>query len=174
MLQNKLKKLFFLFIFSFLFAAFSQDIKHNPWSLIIYRSENDSRLNTVRSYVRIQDMDGNDVIGTKAKAFYEWTCDKGKYYGYKKNPYLIGGMAMHLNLKKGKYRISVFTPESELEFFEGEAKGEWKSEAFIYDTENPLKVIFVYPGANENGFYNGTWYVSYKAPLWHKFTRPVM
>ena len=166
--------MFFLSLIFLQAPLFSQDIKHNPWSLIIYRSENDSRLNNVRCYVHITDEEGNEVLGTKAKAFYEWVNDKGKYYGYKKQPFLTGGMALHLNLKKGKYKISVYSPESELEFFEGEAKGEWSSNEFLYDTENPLKVMFVYPDADENGFYSGKWYVSYKAPLWHKFTRPVM
>lgn len=156
------------------------DLRHNPWSLIVYRSENDFRLNDIRSYVKITDEEGNDAFevgengAPKAKAFYEWVSEPGVYYGYQRKPYLRGGMALHLNLKKGKYKISVYTPEEDLEYFEGNAKGAWVSDEFLYDTENPLKVIFVYPDADENGFYSGKWYVSWKAPKWWKFTRPVM
>lgn len=151
---------------------YAQDLKHNPWSLVIYRSENDSSLNNVRCWLKIEDEDGNDAFGEKVKAYYEWVALPGRLNSYRKSVYLSGGMAAHLNLKKGKYRISVYTPEDELMYFSGEAKRGWKSNVFLYDTENPAKVIFVYPSADGNGFYNGNWIVSGKAPEWFRFTKP--
>ncbi len=151
-----------------------ENLKHNPWSLIIYRSENDPSLNAIRCLVKITDEDGNDAFGTKVNATYEWTSIPGRVHSYRKTRYLLGGMAMHLVLKRGKYRISVHTPEDDLAYFPGEAKSEWKSNEFLYDTQNPAKVIFVYPAANENGFYSGEWIVGAFAPKWFRFTKPVM
>ena len=45
------------------------------------------------------------------------------------------------------------------------------SNTFYYDTNNPTKVIFVMPTADENGFYDGGWYIDYKAPKFFKFTK---
>lgn len=167
-----MKKFVFLFAFVFLFPMFSEDVHHNPWSLIIYRSENDSSLNNIRCWIKIEDEEGNDAFSSKVKASYEWISIPGRLYNYKKTYYLSGGMAMHLNLKSGKYKISVYTPKEELAYFSEDAKDEWKSNEFLYDTKNPTKVIFVYPAANENGFYSGEWIVSGYAPKWHKFTKP--
>lgn len=50
----------------------SGDVKHNPWELIIYRPENSSNLNEIRCWLKIEDEEGNDVLGTKATATYEW------------------------------------------------------------------------------------------------------
>ena len=168
-----MKRFSFFALFLLFSFAFPQDIHHNPWSLIIYRSENDSSLNNIRCFIRITDEEGNDAFETKIKACYEWVSDPGNLYKYQRKPFLSGGMAMHLNLKKGKYKISVYTPEEDLFYFSGEAKSRWESNEFFYDTENPAKVIFVIPEMNENGFYEGKWLVSGKAPAWFKFTKPV-
>ena len=81
-------------------------------------------------------------------------------------------MAIHLNLKPGKYNFSVYTPKEEQFYSTIPNKNQWESNIFSYSTENPLKVIFVYPEANENGFYTGRWKIDYKAPKFWKFTKP--
>ncbi len=149
-------------------------INHNPWELIIYRPENSSNLNEVRCWLKIEDEEGNEVLNTKVKAKYEWTSRPGSFYNYKKSIFISGGMAVHLNLKKGKYRFSVYTPKTELKYFSGNAKEEWTSNIFNYDTENPTKVIFIIPQADTNGFYAGKWIIDYKAPEWFKFTKPAV
>ncbi len=169
--MQKVKVLFFLLMFCSAFA-FSEKLHHNPWSLIIYRSENDSSINNIRCLVKIEDENGNDATKDKVKATYEWVSIPNVANNYKKSLYLMGGMAMHLNLKSGKYKISVSTPKSELVHFNGDAKETWESNVFLYDTKNPCKVIFVFPKVNENGFYRGEWLISAKAPAWHIFTKP--
>ncbi len=172
-----MKKLFTFLIFLFALPLNSltaeiPQIKHNPWELIIYRPENSSNLNEVRCWLKIEDENGNDVFKTKVNAKYEWISTPGIFYNYKNAVFINGGMAVHLNLKKGKYRFSLFTPKTELKYFSGDAKEEWISNIFEYDTENPAKVIFVVPEADENGFYTGRWIIDYKAPEWFKFTKP--
>lgn len=82
---------------------------------------------------------------------------------------------MHLLLKKGRYKISFCTPKEKI-FAQGLSQKlfekDWSSNIFLYDTENPAKVIFVSPTANENGFYNGSWHIDHKAPEFFKFTKP--
>lgn len=168
------KFLAILTFFALLAPIYSElpELKHNPWELIIYRPENSSQLNEIRCWLKIEDENGNDVLGTKVAATYEWASIPDVVNHYKKSVYLSGGMAAHLHLQSGKYRFSVFTPESELVNFSGKAKSEWKSNVFEYDTENPAKVIFVVPEADDNGFYSGKWFIDYKAPKWFKFTKP--
>ncbi len=167
---------FVFFVFSAFFSqpVFAQlpKLKHNPWELIIYRPENSPQINEIRCFLQITDENGNDVLGTKAKATYEWVSIPDVVHFYKKRVFLCGGMAVHLRLLPGKYRFSVFTPESELSSFSGSAKSEWKSNAFEYDTENPAKVIFIVPESDDNGFYRGSWFIDWKAPAWHMFTKP--
>ena len=83
---------------------------------------------------------------------------------YRRRLYLDAGMAMHLNIAPGKYRFSVYTPEEDTFMVPTDNKGDWISNTFEYDTENPLKVIFVWPGTDENGFYDGSWHIGWKAP----------
>ena len=83
---------------------------------------------------------------------------------YRKKIYLDAGMAMHLNIAPGKYRFSVYTPKKDTFWVKTENTGDWTSNTFEYDTSNPLKVIFVWPTVNENGFYSGGWHIDYKAP----------
>jgi hypothetical protein len=146
-------------------------IKHNPWELIIYRPENKTDFNYVRCFVRIEDENGNDVSQSKVKATYEWASIPNVVNRYRKRLYLDGGMAMHLNLKKGKYRFSVCTPKEFQCSFPSDNKNQWESNVFEYDTENPTKVIFVTPTSNDNGFYAGGWWIDWKAPEFFKFSK---
>ncbi len=191
---------------------FSQEVKPNPWSLIIYRPNNIGQMNDIWCWVKLEDFEtGQDVTYSKVKAKFEWventitverylnigtplTMQKDgnllqpqnklklestlwptvarlfrpekivKLYDYKKTYYLAGGMAMHLNLRPGKYRITVYTPKEKTNLFECENEGDWLSNEFIYNTENPTNVIFVTPTMNENCFYNGAWQINWKAP----------
>ena len=167
----------------------------DPWSLIIYRPDNSEGMNDVRCWLKLEDAQtGEDVTYTKAKANYEFVADRKKApirdttsisrmfkytgeapsYNYKKSYYLSGGMAMHLLLQPGKYKISVYTPKEHTIYVQTENKGDWTSNVFEYDTANPTNVIFVSPTANDNGFYNGGWHIDYKAPDFWKVTKPKM
>lgn len=150
----------------------SAEVKHNPWELIIYRPENSSKINEVPCWIKIEDAEGKDVTYTCARATYEWASIPDRINYYEKSWYLTGGMAMHLhNLKPGRYKFTFYTPK-EKQYPFTEFSHEWKSNEFYYNTENPAKVIFVYPTANDNGFYNGGWIISAKAPAYFKFTKP--
>lgn len=187
----KIRKINFLTIIFLLFLLFpiysqesqnprtidSKDVHHNPWDLIIYRPENSSQINDVRCWLKLEDENGNDVTYSAIrKATYEWISIPDIPNNYKRTYYLSGGMAMHLNIKPGKYKISFYTPEKDHEFveYDFENKGDWTSNIFEYNTDNPAKVIFLYPTANDNGFYNGGWIIDYKAPKYFKFTIPKM
>ena len=161
-------------------------VRPNPTTLIIYRPENYWDMNEIRCWLKLEDEEGNDVTYTAAKAAYEWP--SYKYWDTKKTNRTLpqtfdqqqpdsisskktynpsGGMAMHLNLKKGKYKISVYTPadkQNNFTYSDGSRAFEWTSNVFEYDTENPTNVIFVTATKNDNGFYNGGWIIDYKAP----------
>lgn len=205
---SKFKILFSILMFLFcgvsIFPLTAQDktenLHFNSWSLIIYRPQNNADMNTVRCWLKLEDENGNDVTYSAINsASYEWVNgDKPKSYNsrpplssvfnpnitsplykYEKTYYLSGGMAMHLNLNPGKYKISFFTPADKLYPFNYEIECEntekWLSNVFEYNTENPAKVIFVVPTANDNGFYNGGWYIDYQAPgFFKKITIPKM
>lgn len=167
---------FFLILLNATFLHAEDEVRHNPWSLIIYRPANSYQINETRCYLKLEDADtGEDVTYTKAKANYSWISEPKKGIPYERSYYLCGGMAMHLLLKKGRYKISFYTPKEKV-FGQGFSREllekDWNSNAFLYDTENPAKVIFVSPAANENGFYNGGWHIDYKAPKFFKFTKP--
>ncbi|MBC6712936.1 hypothetical protein [Treponema sp. Marseille-Q3903] len=163
-------------------------VKPNPTTLIIYRLESRYEMNEIRCWLKLEDENGNDVTYTSAKAAYEWpvykywdpyktnrtlpqtfTQREPDLIPYRKKYYLSGGMAMHLNLKKGKYKISLYTPIDQQNNFEYPTEGqrafEWHSNVFEYDTENPTNVLFVTPVTDENGFYNGGWLIDYKQPV---------
>lgn len=143
------------------------------YSLTIYRPANSSIFNDIPSYIKIEDENGNDVTYTAATYYYSYI-DKPKIlYKYKKSLFITGAMDMHVYLKKGKYRISFYTPK-EKQFDPYKTDKDWNSNYFYYNTENPLNVLFLSPTANENGFYNGGWYLDYKAPKYFKFTIPKM
>ncbi|WP_407398958.1 hypothetical protein [Treponema sp.] len=166
-----------VFLAAILFSlnAFSDgEIKHNPWELFIYRPENSEKMNEVRCWLKIEDMDGNDVTYTATKAHYIWISNPKQLYQYERTYYLSGGMAMYLHsIKPGRYRFTVCTP-ADKQYPYPNANRDWTSNEFIYDTNNPAKVIFVFPTADDNGFYDGGWTISGKAPKFFKFTKPKM
>ena len=141
---------------------------HDKTSLIIYRPDNLGVLNDIRCFLRLQDETGKDVTydTTTITATYEWVSIPDRANNYKKKYYLSGGMAMHLKLKKGRYKISLYTPvdqQNNFVYAEADAKPfQWESNVFEYNTENPTKVIFVSPTRNDNGFYNGGWIIDYR------------
>lgn len=138
----------------------AERLKFNSWELIISRPENSSNLQYDRLWFKALDENGNDVTYEKIKASYEWLTIPDKKNNYLKRYYLDSGMAMHLLIQKGKYTFYFYTDKSE-------------TKGFTYDTEKPAKVLFVYPSANDNGFYDGSWIISHKAPKYYKFTKPV-
>ena len=91
---------------------------------------------------------------------------------YQHTYYLDGGMSMHLLLKPGKYNISFYTPKEKVFGIKVSNKGDWISNTFYYDTTNPTNVIWLIPTANSNGFFNGGWYITYKAPQYFKYVKP--
>lgn len=166
---------------------------HPKNKLIIYRPQNNGEINEVRCYLQLLDENDEDVTFSSCSAAYEWienhydfgssqnlqeifssSRKKNVLYHYKKSYFLSGSMAMHLTLKPGKYKIRFYTPVDKQNNFsysiEGTKPYEWKSNTFEYDTQNPAKVIFVSPVVNENGFYNGSWHIDYKAPKYFKNT----
>lgn len=179
-MKTKNANIFFVVLSVFLLSEallYSDEVRHNPWSLIIYRPENSFQINETRCYLKLEDAEtGEDVTYTKARANYSWMSEPKKGIPYERSYYLCGGMAMHLLLQKGKYKMSFYTPKDKV-FGEGLSdellSRNWNSNVFLYDTENPAKVIFVSPTATENGFYNGGWHIDYKAPEFFKFTKPL-
>lgn len=159
-------------VFILLFFFFCIILQAN--ALIIYRPENSEDINEVRCYLKIEDEEGNDVTYSACKAYYAWYYAPEKLIKYQNKYYIDGGMACHVYLKTGKYKISVYTPKSFVSNFDlpDNLKKDWTSNYFEYNTENPVNVIFITPTANENGFYDGSWIVDYKAPKYFKFTRP--
>ncbi len=157
---------------------------HDKTSLIIYRPDNVGVLNDIRCFLRIQDEAGQDITYDTSyiTATYEWMSTPDIIRNYKHTYFLSGGMAMHLKLKKGRYKISLYTPVNQQNNFVYPESGEeartalqsgvveysqpqafqWESNVFEYNTENPTKVIFVTPTRNDNGFYNGGWVIDYK------------
>lgn len=141
---------------------------HDKTSLIIYRPDNIGVLNDIRCFLRIENEAGQDVTYDKKTitASYEWVSLPDRANNYKKKYYLSGGMAMHLKLKKGRYKISLYTPvdqQNNFVYAEADTKPfQWESNVFEYNTENPTRVIFVTPTRNDNGFYNGGWIIDYR------------
>lgn len=167
---------FYIFATALLSAQSKEEfnLRHNPWELIIYRPENTEKMTPVRCWLKIEDMEGNDVTHTAAKATYEWVTVPDRVNHYEKGWWLEGGIAMHLNLKNGRYKFTVSTPPDRQYPYPSKNRNEWKSNEFFYDTNNPAKVIFVYPTADDNGFYSGGWVISAKSPKFYKFTKPRM
>ena len=152
--------------YDFLDATKDMPAGHDKTSLIIYRPDNIGVLNDIRCFLRLEDEQGNDVTYTAATATYEWVSIPDHINKYKKKYFLSGGMAMHLKLKKGRYKISLYTPvdqQNNFVYAEADAKPfQLESNVFEYNTETPTKVIFVTPTRNDNGFYNGGWIIDYK------------
>ena len=178
-----MRKLFFFFLI-ISFPLFAQPVPgsyydfvdatkdlpagHDKTSLIIYRPDNTGVLNDIRCFLRIQDEEGNDITydTSRLTATYEWLSTADIIRNYKHTYFLSGGMAMHLKLKKGRYKISLYTPvdqQNNFTYAEADVKPfQWESNIFEYNTENPTKVIFVTPTRNDNGFYNGGWIIDYR------------
>lgn len=161
--------------YDFLDATKDMPAGHDKTQLIIYRPQNSEIINEIRCFLRIEDEDGKDITydTSKINATYEWTnSNPDEIFKYKKTYWLSGGCAMHLKLKKGKYKISFYTPidkQNNWTYPKSDTKPfQWESNVFEYNTENPTKVIFLVPTANDNGFYNGGWYIDYKAPVYLK------
>ena len=177
--------------YDFTEATKDKPVTRNPHTLILYRPQNNGDLNDIHCWLRLENEQGEDVTYTACKAAYEWvnsstvlpqknSMDFSRVFNgrkinlvsYKKSYYLAGGMAMHMNLDPGKYKISVYTPKDRQYNFtypvEGTRPFEWKSNIFEYDTDNPATVLFVIPTTNDNGFYNGGWYIDYKSPVFLK------
>ena len=155
--------------YDFIDATKDMPAGHDKTSLIIYRPDNIGVLNDIRCFLRLEDENGKDITYDKKyiTATYEWVSIPDRANNYKKKYYLSGGMAMHLKLKKGRYKISLYTPidqQNNFVYSEADAKPfQWESNVFEYNTENPTKVIFVTPTRNDNGFYNGGWIIDYKS-----------
>lgn len=161
--------------YDFLDATKDMPAGHDKTQLIIYRPQNSEIINEIRCFLRIEDEDGKDITydTSKLNATYEWTnSNPDVIFKYNKTYWLSGGCAMHLKLKKGKYKISFYTPidkQNNWTYPKSDTKPfQWESNVFEYNTENPIKVIFLVPTANDNGFYNGGWYIDYKAPVYLK------
>ena len=152
--------------FDFIDATKDMPAGHDKTSLIIYRPDNVGVLNDIRCFLRLEDEEGNDVTYTACTATYEWMSTPDIIRNYKHTYFLSGGMAMHLKLKKGRYKISLYTPADQQNNFtypqENTKPFQWESNVFEYNTENPTKVIFVKPTHNDNGFYNGGWIINYR------------
>lgn len=153
--------------YDFIDATKDMPAGHDKTSLIIYRPDNIGVLNDIRCYLRLQDENGKDVTYTACTATYEWMSTHDIIRNYKHTYFLSGGMAMHLKLKKGRYKISFYTPKDAQNNFiypkEDTKPFQWESNVFEYNTENPAKVIFLTPTRNDNGFYNGGWIIDYKS-----------
>lgn len=155
-----------------------QKVSHNPWELIIYRPENSAQINEERCWLTLRDDKGSEIkvsaqnYPNGISATYEWISNPDVINRYERSIYLSGGMAMHLHLQPGKYTITFSTPKEKQFNKTINAKENWTSNEFIYNTENAAKVIFVTPTANENGFYTGGWHISAKAPEFFKVAKP--
>ncbi len=170
--------------YDFIDATKDMPAGHDKTSLIIYRPDNIGVLNDIRCFLRIEDETGKDITYDSSciTATYEWMSTPDIIRNYKHTYFLSGGMTMHLKLKKGRYKISLYTPIDKQNNFVYPESGEeartalqsgvveyskpqafqWESNIFEYNTENPTKVIFVTPTRNDNGFYNGGWIIDYK------------
>ena len=173
-LPSALKKILLAFIFTqaFTLNGFSASVKEVPlFPLTIYRPSNTEDIDSIRCWLKIEDENGNDVTYTCAYASYAWIDTPNARHEYERTYFLQGGMAMHLSLKPGKYRITVYTPLEHLKGFSSQWTKNWESNTFEYSTENPCNVIFVRPQRNDNGFYSEGWYIDYRAPKFYRWTK---
>lgn len=148
-------------------------------TVILYRPSNFGALDDIRCFLRIEDENGNDITYTqKCWANYSWIDMPRRRHPYQQSYFLTGGMAMHIHLVSGTYTFYLYTPVEEqhplyLGALHIPTEGEWQSEPFVYDTnDKQLRVIFVSPTANQNGFYTGGWHIDYRAPRFYMYTKP--
>ena len=163
------KGLFFLFLLMFLPVC-------GAVSLEIYRPENYGAMNVIPCVLKVTDTEGNDAWESVLRLDYSWYYDmrnRRKWTHRYWRGCFTGGTILHLELKPGTYLISVSTPVDLQQGFVAEHEGEWTSNTFVYNTESrELKVIFVSPGADANGWYDGSWHVDYRAPQFYIWTKP--
>lgn len=182
-MKDSAKKQFIIFTLLFLSTTsifcqqpeshYKDTLHPDPWSLIISRPDSTPEMNDIRCYLKVLDAEtGEDVTYTKVKANYAWVSTPKIGHNYQHTYYLDGGMSMHLLLQPGKYIISFYTPKDKVFGIKTSNKGDWISNDFYYDTKNPTNVIWLIPTANDNGFYNGGWYITHKAPQYFKFVKP--
>ena len=79
--------------YEFMDAVKDMPAGHDKTSLIIYRPENKGTMNDIRCYLKLTDMDGNDVTYTACTATYEWVTIPNVVNKYKRTYFLSGGMA---------------------------------------------------------------------------------
>lgn len=147
------------------------------FSLEIYRPSNYGTMDDIPCLLKITDTEGNDAWDKIISISYSWYNDMRNtphwshtYY----NGCFTGGCVIHLEMQKGTYLISVCTPPEHQRNYLPDHPEEWQSNTFKYTVGAPaLKVIFVNPTANQNGFYNGGWHVDYRAPKYYKYTKPL-
>ncbi len=146
------------------------------YALILYRPANSGSINEINCYLKIEDEEGNDVTQTAARAWYAWYSAPKEIHSYQNRLYLSGGMIMHIYFNPGIYRLTFYTPLEKQNPYDSSLPhtgSDWISNTYTYNTEDSqLRVLFISPTANENGFYNGSWHIDYKAPQYYKFTKP--
>lgn len=176
--MNFLEKKMLIIILALTLAAGVQ-AKQN--SIEIYRPENYGNLNDVPCLLKITDPDGNDAWDKITHISYSWAGDmrnKDKLTHSYYRGCFTGGCIIHLTMRPGTYRISVCTPrnlQQDYELSYDSAEGDWTSNEFIYQTNaEALKVIFINPCANRNGFFTGKWNIDYRAPKFYRYTKPKM
>ncbi|MBQ2551757.1 MAG: hypothetical protein II563_02775 [Treponema sp.] len=158
-----------MLFFSILISSFA-------YSLEIYRPSNFGLMDEIPCILKITDMDGNDASDKIISISVTW------YDGMQTDPHwthkyydgcFTGGAIVHLEMQRGTYKISVSTPkEHQRDYLPGNTE-EWTSNEFTYKTGSPaLKVIFISPTANQNGFYTGGWHIDYRAPKYFMYTKP--
>ena len=147
-------------------------------ALEIYRPENFGEMNDVPCMIRVTDMEGNDASASIKSISYSWyyEINNGKMWLHRYwNGCFAGGTVVHLVMKEGTYKISVYTPVKNQAEYSSLTKKEWASNEFVYKTGEPaLNVLFVSPVANDNGFYSGAWHIDYKAPKFYIYTKPLI
>ncbi len=166
-----------IFFAAFLFTV--QFFSAQASALEIYRPENFGNMNIVPCMIRVTDMDGNDasssIISISYSWYYEINKKKGKWLHRYWNGCFTGGTVVHLDMKSGSYKISVYTPVKDQSEYASLTRQDWISNEFVYKTGSPaLNVIFVSPVANDNGFYTGAWHIDYRAPKFYIYTKPKM
>lgn len=168
MVNKKIKLI--LSTFFYIIASFSVH------ALEIYRPSNYGTMDEIPCMLKITDADGNDAWDKIISINYSWYNDMITKPHWTHTYYdgcFRGGAVIHLEMQKGTYNISVFTPVEHQRNYLPEHDHEWQSNTFVYTVGVPaLKVVFINPTANQNGFYNGGWHVDYRAPRYYKYTKP--
>ena len=160
-------------IFAF---AFVLGISMAAHSLEIYRPSNFGLMDEIPCLLKITDEDGNDAWDKIISISVSWYDSMQSTPHWSHTYYdgcFTGGAIVHLEMQRGTYRISVSTPPEHQRNYLENNSDEWTSNEFVYRTGSPaLKVIFINPTANQNGFYTGGWHIDYRAPRYYMYTKP--